>query len=74
VSIGDIGATLLEPLEELTDVAAQAVAALGSGVVWTGEQIEKFAMLVGVLDAKLEELQAAARGDDDDKAAPPAAS
>lgn len=68
MELGDIGATLLEPLEELTDVAAQAIAALGTGTVWTGEQIEKFALLVGVLNAKLEELQAAARGDDDDGA------
>ena len=47
-------------------VASQAIAALGTGTVWTGEQIEKFALLVGVLNAKLEELQAAARNDDDE--------
>lgn len=65
MNIGDIGAALLEPLEQLTDVASQAVDAIGTGVVWTGEQIETFALLVGVLNAKLEELQAAARGTDD---------
>lgn len=66
IDIGDIGAALLEPLEELTDVASKAVNAIGEGVVWSGEQIEKFALLVAVLNAKLEELQAAARGDNDD--------
>lgn len=70
MDIGDVGAALLEPLEQLTDVASQAIAALGTGVEWTAEQIETFAVLVGVLNAKLEELQAKARGDED---APPAA-
>lgn len=65
IEIGDVGAALLEPLSQLTDVAAQAVDAIGTGVEWTGEQIQTFALLVGVLNAKLEELQAAARGDND---------
>ena len=71
MDLGDIGAALLEPLEQLTDIATEAIAALGTGVEWTGEQIEKFAFLVGVLNAKLEELQASARDDD---AADPATS
>lgn len=69
IEIGDVGAAILEPLEQLTAVAAQAVDALGSGVEWSGEQIQKFALLVGVLNAKLEELQAAARGDEPDEPA-----
>ena len=69
MEIGDVGAALLEPLEQLTVVASQAIAALGTGTVWTGEQIEKFALLVGVLNAKLEELQAAARDDGETPAA-----
>jgi phage-related tail protein len=65
VNIGDIGGALLEPIQQATDLVSEAIGKLGEGVEWTGEQIEAFALLVGVLAAKVEELQAAARGDDE---------
>lgn len=61
---GDIGATLLEPLGQLTDLLSKAINATGEGVEWTAEQIETLALLVAVLAAKVEELQAHLRADD----------
>ena len=71
MDIGDIGAMLLEGPEQALNLVSTLTDKLGEGVVWSGEQIETFALAVAALAAKLEELQAAARGDE---AAPPAAS
>lgn len=68
IDIGDIGAILLEGPEKAADLIAGLTDKLGEGVSWSGEQIQTFAVLVAALAAKLDELQAAARGDDDDGA------
>ena len=72
MDIGDIGAMLLEGPEQALNLVSTLTDKLGEGVVWSGEQIETFALAVSALAAKVEDLQTAARGDD--KAAPPAAS
>jgi hypothetical protein len=72
VDIGDIGAMLLEGPEQALNLVATLTDKLGEGVGWTGDQIQTFALAVSALAAKVEELQADARGDDE--AAPPAAS
>jgi len=72
MDIGDIGAILLEGPEQALNLVSTLTDKLGAGISWSGEQIESFALAVAALAAKVEELEASARGDD--KAAPPAAS
>lgn len=64
LDIGDIGALLLEGPEKAADLIATLTDKLGEGVGWTGEQIQTFAILVAALAAKLDDLQAQARGDE----------
>ena len=72
MDISDIGAILLEGPEQALNLVSLLTDKLGEGVVWSGEQIETFALAVAALAAKVEALEAHARGDE--PAAPPAAS